>query len=113
LISSVSVFQLIPTGRFLLYMLLLPFLNTCFRNCGNFFQIARKRVVVDNVHNKGSNVCIFVGNHIIRGRKLVASSTRTNTCRVMGTVKTTHPYEHSNQSYGTKVFVPQTNIDKY
>lgn len=79
-------FQLIPTGRFLLYMLLLPFLNTCFRNCGNFSQIPRKRVVVDKVHNKGSNVCIFVGNQIIRGRKLVASSTRTKTCRVMGTI---------------------------
>ena len=61
---------------------------------------------MDNVHNKGSNVCIFVGNQIIRGRKLVASCTPTKTCRVMGTVRTTHPYEHSNQSYGTKVCVP-------
>jgi len=106
LLSSGSGFQLKPTDKFLLYMLLLPFLNTCFRNCGNFFQIPRKRDVLDNVNNKGSNVCIFVGNQIIRGRQLVASCTPTNTCRVMGTVRSKHPYEHSNQSYGTKVFVP-------
>jgi hypothetical protein len=48
----------------------------------------------------------FYRNRIIRGTKLVASCTPTNICRVMGTVRITHPYEHSNQSYGTKIFVP-------
>lgn len=50
-------------------------------------------------------MCILVGNKIIRGRKLVVSCTPNNICRVMGTVRTTYPYEHSNQSCGTKAFV--------